>query len=154
MDTRHSRRRFLASLLWALLLALRPGFAWAVLSERRGDNSLDSRLGTLLRHEESARLIGREYLRIAPHEANVQILSDLIELGHGDDPKCTSDADAESLRERLWSRTRQDFEEGHIVRIHGWILSLTETRLCALAALAGDVARHPSAGTRPARHTV
>ena len=136
MDTRHSRRRFLASLLWALPLALRPAFAWAVLSERRGYISLDSRLGALLRHEESAGLIGREYLRMAPHEANVQILLSLISLGRVDGQKGTSDADAESLRERLWSRTRQDFEEGHIVRIHGWILSLTETRLCALAALA------------------
>jgi len=141
MDTRHSRRHFLAGLLWALLVALRSDHAWAALDERRWRTSFTSKLVTLLKHEESARIIGREYLRMAPHEANAQILLNLISLGCTDGSTGTSDEAPESLRERLQARTCRDFEEGQIIRIHGWILSLTEARLCALVALVSHSGR-------------
>jgi hypothetical protein len=135
MDTTHSRRHFLAGILWALLVALRSNHAWAALTEQRGRMPFNSRLVTLLKHEESARIIGHEYLRMAPHEANVHVLLGLISLGHTDSSIGTSDQNPESLREQLQLRTCRDFEEGQIVKIRGWMLSLTETRLCALVAL-------------------
>lgn len=33
-------------------------------------------------------------------------------------------------------RIRQDFEAEQVVKVQGWVLSITEARLCALSALA------------------
>jgi hypothetical protein len=35
----------------------------------------------------------------------------------------------------LLHRHSQDFEHGRFVKVQGWILSVTEARLCALVAL-------------------
>ncbi len=80
----------------------------------------------------SAQVVGREYLRYFPAEANKAKLNSLIRgglgapgLGRG--PSAT--------REWLSGRTRKDFEEGRVVEVQGWVLSATEARLCALSAL-------------------
>jgi hypothetical protein len=39
------------------------------------------------------------------------------------------------LRELLLLQQRQDFKHGRIANVKGWILSETEVRLCAMAAL-------------------
>ena len=42
---------------------------------------------------------------------------------------------ATALAQTLRERSRTDFHEGRIVNVDGWMLSLTETRVYALAAL-------------------
>jgi hypothetical protein len=76
--------------------------------------------------------IGQEYLQVVPTERNLQLLQDLISSACG---QPVFGLDAQKLREHLRLRTRQDFEEGDVIKIHGWMLSITEARLCALAAL-------------------
>lgn len=44
---------------------------------------------------------------------------------------------AERLGQALQERSRDDFGTGRLAIVDGWILSLTETRLYALAALTG-----------------
>jgi len=44
-------------------------------------------------------------------------------------------ASAMALRHSLRDQSRYDFEHGRIATVDGWMLSLTETRLYALAAL-------------------
>jgi hypothetical protein len=117
---------------FGLLALARPRFAWTAAPKRTKQDPLGSRLEVLLRHKESAIIIGREYLHQVPQEKDRQILLDLISSGCGER---AFDSDGDQLRDRLRLRTRQDFEEGQIIRIHGWILSVTEARLCALAAL-------------------
>jgi hypothetical protein len=56
------------------------------------------------------------------------ILSDLRASG-GDWPSVTT------LAKAIRERSRDDFRDGRIVTVDGWLLSLTETRVYALAAL-------------------
>lgn len=86
-------------------------------------------------HKESAKVIGVEYLRVAPMEADVQLLTGLICSFEEKRRAEFAHADAGKLRILLLRQQRQDFERGRIVNVHGWILSRTEARLCALAAL-------------------
>ena len=82
----------------------------------------------------SARVIGREYLREYPDEAD---LNHLLELS------CKSsearipptERDRRVLAPRLERRLREDFRTGRTVRVSGWGLSRTEARLCAMAAM-------------------
>jgi len=44
----------------------------------------------------------------------------------------------ECLRSSISVQIRNDFEEGRVVCLDGWILAVTEARLCALAALTAE----------------
>jgi hypothetical protein len=112
-----------------------PGVALATLNRRKQDQSIPG-LAKLLRHEESACVIGREYLRNAPQEKDREILFNLISSGLGQES--VSMSDDEALRKRLRLQIRRDFAAERVVRVHGWILSITEARLCALAALVSN----------------
>lgn len=104
--------------------------------EQNERSSFGSRLTRLLRHRESAKTIGIEYLKIAPHEADKQVLVDLLYTGFTQANVTPVDADTTKLSQLLELRMRLDFEEEKIVKLRGWIVSLTEARLCALTALA------------------
>jgi hypothetical protein len=56
------------------------------------------------------------------------ILADMSSAGRD----CTS---ATALRHSVREQSRDDFRDGRIVTVDGWMLSLTETRVYALAAL-------------------
>jgi hypothetical protein len=131
-----NRRQFLVTSLWLGLLAfIRPYHVWAVATERRSHDSFSSTLVNILRHKESARIIGLQYLRVAPSEADAQRLVHLICLGVAENQRSFYEADPERLREFLRLRMRRDFEEGQIIKLQGWMVSVTEARLCALTAL-------------------
>jgi len=131
-----TRRGFLRVLTFLSAFGLaRPARALAKLGEARAPNSLVSKLAGFFSHKESAALVGREYLRCAPGEADARLLEDLICSFQDKRRAELADADTAKLRELLLLRQRQDFEEGRIVHVHGWILSETEARLCALADL-------------------
>ena len=93
-------------------------------------------------HRESAKVIGRKYLLHVPKEANVDLLVNLLCSFQQARYAELAQADRGKLRELLLYQQRQDFEHGHIVKVQGWILSETEVRLCALAALDGYHATH------------
>jgi hypothetical protein len=121
------RREVLRAGFWGVLASLFDGAAAAPTAP--GDD-----LTAWLRHARSAAVVGREYLKIAPREADAAVLRHLI----GDDramAAATGRASARAMREHLRTRARQDFEDGRIVTLQGWILSVTEARLCALVAL-------------------
>ena len=42
----------------------------------------------------------------------------------------------QTLRQRISNRVRNDFAEGAVINVEGWVLSVTEAHLYALAALA------------------
>jgi hypothetical protein len=128
----HTRRRFISRLIGLGALGLNPSIACSKIAERTKHDPLTSSLEQLLRHRESAVVIGWEYLRIAPAERDPRSLADLLSSACG---KRVFDSDTETLRRCVSRQTRRDFVEGRIVKIHGWMLSLTEARLCGLATL-------------------
>lgn len=129
----NSRRRFLSTFLWyGFFFLTHSRFAWAEAKKGARRDSLTARLQQLLRHPHSAVIIGREYVRLAPNEREPTILLALIVSSCGEG---LFDSDCERTRESLRLQTRRDFEEGRVVEMHGWMLSITEARLCALAAL-------------------
>lgn len=40
-----------------------------------------------------------------------------------------------AVRDRVQAKNAQDFQDGHIVPVQGWLLGETEARLCAIAAM-------------------
>jgi hypothetical protein len=90
------------------------------------------RLRSLIPAPGSGREIGRVYLAKCPEEAGASALTPLIlsslSLEEGD----VAGLEFQALSAKVAMRVRSDFEQGDIVDIDGWILSRTETRLCAL----------------------
>jgi hypothetical protein len=84
-------------------------------------------LAALFRHQASARVIGGTYLQQHPREKNVRHLLAGIAVSPASDRELTI---------ALQQRIRQDYVEERVVKLEGWILSVTEARLCALTALA------------------
>jgi hypothetical protein len=80
-------------------------------------------------------VLGSLYLDQVPSEANTERLVILIEAGLPETVRPVSSAPKERLRQALASSIRNDFDANRIVRVGGWLLSGTEARLCALAAL-------------------
>ena len=89
----------------------------------------------ILLHPESAKAIGSEYLRQYPQDANVDVLLDQIASRLAANDVGLFSITDQSLREQLDGMVRADFAIDRIVKLHGWVLSATEARLCALAAL-------------------
>lgn len=83
---------------------------------------------------ESAAVVGRAYLEDRPEERDPQSVARLVLEGLQIVPQSSGRA----LRRALESRIRMDFDERKVVSVAGWVLSQTEARLAALAALAHD----------------
>ena len=109
----------------------------AASSEHAAADHLARQLATLVPHPESARLIGAAYLAATPQEADVMTLIKFLcpDLnGSGLNARLQIPPRAR-LRRQLAAQRRDDFSEGRIVRLKGWIVANTEARLCALVAL-------------------
>jgi hypothetical protein len=76
----------------------------------------------------SARVIGAAYLARHPAERDRSRLLKELDLG-------AAGCDGARIRALVADRRREDFASGRCVEVNGWILSRTEVRLCALAAL-------------------
>ena len=128
-----SRREVLkfavAAAVTVLIRAQLPGVA--VLQQAL----LPARLIALLTHSESANIIGGEYLRMYHQEANVDILLNQIASRLAVSDVGLFGTTDQQLRERLDGMIRADFAVDRVVKLRGWVLSATEARLCALAAL-------------------
>lgn len=82
-------------------------------------------LDALISDRESAAVIGRAYLDRFEQEHSATILNTRIQ-------ESMSDAGLAMDSHALLRRIEIDFEHGEIVNLHGWLLSRTEARLCAL----------------------
>jgi len=124
-----TRRSFLAGLAVLVLTVVRPD-RW-----RFGENADPG--SVLLRHFfrrdlQAAAHVGRRYLENTPSERSEQRLWERVL----DTPPGDSAASIQQITDRARVRRELDFREGDLVAIDGWLLSRTEARLCALAALA------------------
>lgn len=95
-----------------------------------------ARLARLLGPGESARLVGREYLRAVPTEASPEVLVARVLERLPDGGRTLDAASDRRLRELVVRATTEDFRDLRTVALRGWILAETEARLYALAELA------------------
>jgi hypothetical protein len=111
-----------------------PAVRWAHGVGTTADSSA-ARLVSLFKRRDSARAIGSIYLAARPEEADTHKLVKLVIRGADDVPLVVHHTSDTALR--AWFRERQarDFATGRIVNLDGWLLSATEVRICALAAL-------------------
>jgi hypothetical protein len=86
------------------------------------------RLLDLLGDARMVRDLGLRYRQQVPAENDAHVLARAIL------PVATEDAPA-ALGTRLADQVQRDFADGRIVTVHGWILSVTEARQCALFSL-------------------
>lgn len=127
-----SRRALLRALALGVPGALLPGRARAsLLPDSSGEDTrraLWAALTELVPERNSARQIGRAYLRAYADDTDADGLARLLVGGAG--------GTGEDLPGRLRRRIRRDFREADVVWVRGWLLSRTEARLCAFALLA------------------
>lgn len=129
------RRTFLlAAAASGLSVAWRSFGSWPLSPAQRSESE---RLAALLRHEQSARVVGREYLSAFPAEESPGILTARVAEQLPGGARALAGASDGRLRELLLQATAEDFRDLRIVELRGWVLARTEARLCALAALHG-----------------
>ncbi len=108
-------------------VALRPLF--------RNPEAPAAKLANLFAHKESAATIGSAYLRSTPTEAAVPILLARLFRNQPRPGHREVRTDVETRRKTLAQQIRRDFATKQVVTVDGWVLSLTEFRLCGLATL-------------------
>jgi hypothetical protein len=126
---RTTRRRTLGMVLSAAAVALPIPRLAAATSPDLVARNLEFFLADL----ESARAIGRAHLAAQPARADVAAL--VMDLAGSGVPIDVPIYRSGLARRQLRAQIRQDFADERIGVVDGWCLSLTELRLCALAAL-------------------
>ena len=128
-----NRRKLLASVPAVCLLIICKSALMAGTKPYRELKSLAGILVHQLANRRSACVVGREYLRSAIDEADIGRLIPLIL----NDPEGQALADLGLDRNACYAylehRFKSDFTNGRVVEVGGWILSVTEARVCALA---------------------
>jgi hypothetical protein len=126
------RRRWL---LGALTLGTMPMWSSGPQAAPRSENACERvrrKLISLLHEPERAREVGTVYLRSPPGRFAPPLgLAEtvLAEMG--------PDAGTEALRRDIVAHIRRELQDVQVISLDGWIISLTEARLCGLAAGAG-----------------
>lgn len=137
MRTRAAIRRrelLLGAVGLGALALLRPLASW--LPALEGRSGVDAaRLAGLLARQECAHVVGREYLRAVPEEGREDVLVAGIIARFPSEHRDFRTLTDGQLREWMLLAARGDFADGGTVDLHGWVLSVTEARLCALATL-------------------
>jgi hypothetical protein len=133
---RTTRRHFLPFLLVSSLGAfISPAFAWRGSSDACSRATLAALLATFAPDTGSAKVVGREYLRQYPAEAHAAVLLERIFLGDAHRRAEFVQANPEARRALVGQLIREDFAQGRIVHVRGWMLSHTETRLYAMTVV-------------------
>jgi hypothetical protein len=86
----------------------------------------------------SLEAIGRAYLAEYGTFGIVGDISAALEL----DPTSSGSQDGKDLRKLFRPQVTQDFADGNIVLVQGWMLSRTEAQICASAALRAVASRN------------
>jgi len=104
---------------------------------RRDRSQAETSLLAVFRDSKAVAQLGDAVLGAWPHMSNRIMLLALILNDLGIDEQSAVRADVTGIAKRLSQRIRDDFSARRTVMLDGWVLSVTETRLYALAALAG-----------------
>jgi hypothetical protein len=91
--------------------------------------ALQALMLALFENPEGARVVGQRFLSLYQNEAQLDfLLSKIFQGGVVPRNECM-------LSAYLDIRKRLDFEKAHVVNVDGWVLSVTEARVCAVVAL-------------------
>jgi len=93
------------------------------------------KLANFFVNKDSACAVGNEYLKIYPEEADPHLLVDLICKKNLQNVSDINRTDSRIIKEILIKKHLKDLENGRTVIVSGWVLSKTEAKLCALAAI-------------------
>ena len=135
MSSGIDRRTFVKGAGKAAALGLAAPTLLSALAGCGPDASLGMELSGFYSDPEAAAEVGRAYLKVKPEEADRDLLLERMADEDLDRWEDLARRNPEALREAVRARHRSDFAENRVVRLHGWILSQTEVRLCALLAL-------------------
>ena len=131
--SRHcTRRTFLFSVLISLAAASKP---FSPASAERRPCLAPPWLRSAIADQQSAARLGRAYLRTHPHQRQCHtLILDIERALTAQDTAIKRTADAAQTA-ALQQLVRKEYAQGEVVSVAGWILSQTEARLYALAAL-------------------
>jgi hypothetical protein len=112
-----------------------PSLAKAEMRGNAAIISIAKKLTCIFSAKESAKIIGRKYLQDTPEEADIEVLVHLLCRHPTQHLHKFRTADSSRIKRIIREQHLKDFEFGRTLRVNGWILSETETRLCALSAM-------------------
>jgi hypothetical protein len=130
------RRAFLKGAGAATALGLAAPALVAFLAGCGRESALARSLSGFFADPESARVVGREYLELYPDEPEADAVLQRLAGPRLSEWETLAASDPDRLVQALRLQHHSDFAHERVVAIRGWVLSETEARLCALAALA------------------
>ncbi len=136
LGRRHcTRRTFLFSVLASLAAASKP---FSLASAEHSRCLAPHWLPSVIADQQSAARLGQAYLRTYPQHRQCHTLIRAIEqVLTAQGSVVPPSADAPETAAALQQLVRNEYAQGEVVPVAGWILSQTEARLYALAALVG-----------------
>jgi hypothetical protein len=137
------RRAFLRGAGAATALGLAAPTLLALLAGCGRESALARSLSGFFADPESARAVGREVLALSPDEPDAATVLERLAGPRLREWEALAASDPDRLAHELRLQHHSDFGHERVVTIRGWVLSETETLLCALAALAGEAGSAP-----------
>lgn len=132
----HSRRKFCRLMLaTGTCIAISPALAHVKSRQTSAYSDLQHKLVGLFHDKESARIIGMEYLKNTPEESHHKILIEEIFTNSDTRLKIQTESSPDRIKNVLVKKIREDYEHGRIIYLKDWIISITEARISALAAI-------------------
>jgi hypothetical protein len=132
------RRAFLRGAGAASALGLAAPALLALFAGCGRESPLARFLSGFFADPDGARAVGREYLEISPDEPDADAVLERLAGARRREWEALAASDPERLVQALRHQHRDDFAHERVVAIRGWVLSETEARLCAMAALSAD----------------
>ena len=132
----HSRRKFCRLMLTiGTSIAISPALAHVKSMQTPAYSDLRQKLVGLFHNQESARIIGMEYLKNTPEESHHKILIEKIFTNSDTRLEIQTESSPHRIKSILVKKIREDYEYGRIIYLKDWIISITEARISALAAI-------------------
>lgn len=132
----NKNRRLLIKLPILAGLSSIPGISYSAINTGDSDTErLAWKVIQLYKNTYSMAAVGDEYLKLHSEENTINKIIFNICGGCNDVKENLLGLSQEKLEEHFNNKILQDFNDRNIVSIHGWILSKTESRICALSSL-------------------
>lgn len=132
-EPRLTRRLFLGRIGSGAAVGLGIPALLSALAACRREPELATALSGFFADPASARRVGKAYLAAFPDENDGDVLVE--RLAGADLERWSGLAAGAELAAAVRARHLDDFANERVVHLRGWVLSATEARLCALAAL-------------------
>jgi hypothetical protein len=132
-----TRRTFLLRTLAFIgaAVCLRAPSTFAGTSRPGAVDGLAAKLIACVDAKRSAEIVGLEYLRTVPAEANAEQLARLICSGFAERHRELARTGTQQVKCLLTRQQQEDFAADRVIDVGGWVLSRSEARLYALVAI-------------------